>query len=123
MPSGIENPNKNKFFDFLQIKKDKETEKGIIIFDSKNKISNIPKKAFDYKIGTRCALDWIIDYYKPKKLNPDKETHHKTLIENDLTNYDYKKIREYLFDLIPKVIDISVEVVEIFEELERLEEL
>ena len=123
MPSGIENPNKNKFFDFLQIKKDKETEKGIIIFDSKNKISNIPKKAFDYKIGTRCALDWIIDYYKPKKLNPDKETHHKTLIENDLTNYDYKKIREYLFDLIPRVIEISVEVVEIFEELERLEEL
>ena len=123
MPSGIENPNKNKFFDFLQIKKDKETEKGIIIFDSKNKISNIPKKAFDYKIGTRSALDWIIDYYKPKKLNPDKETHHKTLIENDLTNYDYKKIREYLFDLIPRVIEISVEVVEIFEEFERLEEL
>ena len=120
MPSGIENPNKNKFFDFLQIKKDKETEKGIIIFDSKNKISNIPKKAFDYKIGTRCALDWIIDYYKPKKLNPDKETHHKTLIENDLTNYDYKKIREYLFDLIPRVIAVSVEVAEIFEELENL---
>ncbi len=118
MPSGIENPNKNRFFDFLQIKKDK----GIIIFDSKNKISNIPKKAFDYKIGTRSALDWIIDYYKPKKLNPDKETHHKTLIENDLTNYDYKKIREYLFDLIPRVIQISVEVVEIFEELERLDE-
>ncbi|WP_432632351.1 type ISP restriction/modification enzyme [Brachyspira sp.] len=118
MPSGIENPNKNRFFDFLQIKKDK----GIIIFDSKNRISNIPKKAFDYKIGTRSALDWIIDYYKPKKLNPDKETHHKTLIENDFTNYDYKKIREYLFDLIPRVIQISVEVVEIFEELESLDE-
>ena len=117
MPSGIENPNKNRFFDFLQIKKDKET----IIFDSKNKISNIPKKAFLYKIGTRSALDWIIDYYKPKKLNPDKELHHKTLIENDLTNYDYKKIREYLFDLIPKVIAVSLEIVEIFEELERLE--
>ena len=116
-PNGIENPNKNRFFDFLQIKKDKET----IIFDSKNKISNIPKKAFLYKIGTRSALDWIIDYYKPKKLNPDKELHHKTLIENDLTNYDYKKIREYLFDLIPKVIAVSLEIVEIFEELERLE--
>ena len=118
MPSGIENPNKNKFFDFLQIKKDKQT----IIFDSKNKISNIPKKALDYKIGTRCALDWVVDYYKPKKLNPDKELHHKTLIENDLTNYDYKKIREYLFDLIPRVIAVSVEVAEIFEELENLDE-
>ena len=117
MPKGIENPNKNKFFDFLTIKKDK----GIIILDSKNRIENIPKKAFDYKIGTRCALDWIVDYYKPKKLNPQKELHHETLINNDLTNYDWKKIREYLFDLIPKVIAISVEIVEIFEELEKFD--
>lgn len=118
MPKGIENPNKNKFFDFLTIKKDKQT----IILDAKNIIENIPKKAFDYKIGTRCALDWIVDYYKPKKLNPQKELHHASLIDNDLTNYDWKNIREYLFDLIPKVIAISVEIVEIFEELERLEE-
>lgn len=117
MPKGIENPNKNKFFDFLTIKKDK----GIIILDSKNRIENISKKAFDYKIGTRCALDWIVDYYKPKKLNPQKELHHETLINNDLTNYDWKKIREYLFDLIPKVIAISVEIVEIFEELEKFD--
>ena len=105
--------------DFTAMKLNKE--KGILIFDGKNRIENIPKKAFDYKIGTRTALDWIIDYYKPKKLNPQKELHHKTLIENGLNSYDYKKIREYLFDLIPKVISISVESVDIFEELERLD--
>ena len=104
--------------DFSMIKLNKE--KGIIIFDGKNRIENIPKKAFDYKIGTRSALDWIIDYYKPKKLNPQKELHHKTLIENGLNSYDYKKIREYLFELIPKVIEISVETVDIFKELEKL---
>lgn len=117
MPEGIENPNKNKFFDFLTIKKDKAT----IILDAKNRISNIPKRAFDYKIGTRSALDWIVDYYKPKKLNPQKELHHKTLIENNLTNYDWENIRKYLFDLIPKVVNISVEIVEIFEELEKFD--
>ncbi len=104
--------------DFSLIKLNKE--KGIIIFDGKNRIENIPKKAFDYKIGTRSALDWIIDYYKPKKLNPQKELHHKTLIENGLNFYDYKNIREYLFELIPKVIEISVETVDIFKELEKL---
>lgn len=104
--------------DFSMIKLNKE--KGIIIFDGKNRIENIPKKAFDYKIGTRSALDWIIDYYKPKKLNPQKELHHKTLIENGLNFYDYKNIREYLFELIPKVIEISVETVDIFKELEKL---
>lgn len=104
--------------DFSMIKLNKE--KGTIIFDGKNRIENIPKKAFDYKIGTRSALDWIIDYYKPKKLNPQKELHHKTLIENGLNSYDYKNIREYLFELIPKVINISVETVDIFKELEKL---
>lgn len=104
--------------DFSMIKLNKE--KGIIIFDGKNRIENIPKKAFDYKIGTRSALDWIIDYYKPKKLNPQKELHHKTLIENGLNSYYYKNIREYLFELIPKVIEISVETVDIFKELEKL---
>lgn len=104
--------------DFSMIKLNKE--KGIIIFDGKNRIENIPKKAFDYKIGTRSALDWIIDYYKPKKLNPQKELHHKTLIENGLNSCDYKNIREYLFELIPKVIEISVETVDIFKELEKL---
>ncbi len=104
--------------DFSMIKLNKE--KGIIIFDGKNRIENIPKKAFDYKIGTRSALDWIIDYYKPKKLNPQKELHHKTLIESGLNSYDYKNIREYLFELIPKVIEISVETVDIFKELEKL---
>lgn len=104
--------------DFSMIKLNKE--KGIIIFDGKNRIENIPKKAFDYKIGTRSALDWIIDYYKPKKLNPQKELHHKTLIENGLNSYDYKNIREYLFELIPKIIEISLETVDIFKELEKL---
>ena len=68
-----------------------------------------------YKFG-------IYSYLKIRfqKLNPQKELHHKTLIENGLNSYDYKNIREYLFELIPKVINISVETVDIFKELEKL---
>ena len=64
----------------------------------------------------------IYSYLKIRfqKLNPQKELHHKTLIENGLNSYDYKNIREYLFELIPKVINISVETVDIFKELEKL---
>jgi len=105
--------------DFTAMKLNKE--KGILTFDGKNRIENIPKKAFDYKIASKSALEWVIHYYSYKNLRPDKEPDHKTLIENGLNSYDYKKIREYLFDLIPKVISISVESVDIFEELERLD--
>lgn len=104
--------------DFSMIKLNKE--KGIIIFDGKNRIENIPKKAFDYKIATKSAIEWVINYFSNKNLRPDKEPDHKTLIENGLNSYDYKNIREYLFELIPKVIEISVETVDIFKELEKL---
>lgn len=117
MVEELKNPNKNNYFDFLKINKDK----AVIILDAKNRIENIPKKAFDYKIGSRSALDWIADYYKPKKLKPDKELHHKTLIENDLTAYDWIKIREYLFDLIPRIVGVSMECVDIFKEIGKLE--
>ncbi|OEJ14407.1 hypothetical protein BFL38_06145 [Brachyspira hampsonii] len=116
MPEKIDNPNKNNFFDFLKLNKEKCT----IILDAKNIIKNIPSKAFEYKIGSRSALDWICDYYKPKKLRPDKELHHKTLIDNNLTNYDWLSIRSYLLDIIPRIISISIESVDIFEKLKKL---
>ena len=116
IPKNIDNPNKNNFFDFLKLNK----EKSIIILDSKNIIKNIPNKAFDYKIGSRSALDWILDYYKPKKLKPQKELHHKTLIDNNLTKYDWAKIRLFLLDIIPKIINVSIESVDIFERLKKL---
>lgn len=116
IPEKIDNPNKNNFFDFLKLNK----EKGTIILDSKNIIKNIPPKAFDYKIGSRSALDWICDYYKPKKLKPEKELHHKTLIDNDLTNYDWVSIRSYLLDIIPRIVAVSIEIVDIFERLKKL---
>ena len=116
IPKNIDNPNKNNFFDFLKLNK----EKSIIILDSKNIIKNIPNKAFDYKIGSRSALDWILDYYKPKKLKPEKELHHKTLIDNNLTKYDWAKIRLFLLDIIPKIINVSIESVDIFERLKKL---
>lgn len=116
IPEKIDNPNKNNFFDFLKLNK----EKGIIILDAKNIIKNIPSKAFDYKIGSRTALDWICDYYKPKKLKTEKELHHKTLIENNLTNYDWVSIRSYLIDIIPRIVSVSIESVDIFEKLKKL---
>ncbi|WP_300367987.1 type ISP restriction/modification enzyme [Brachyspira sp.] len=96
IPKKIDNPNKNNFFDSLKLNK----ETGTIILDSKNIIKNISSKAFDYKIGSRSTLDCICDYYKPKKLKPEKELHHKTLIENNsqiMTGFQYANILLILY--------------------------
>ncbi|MDZ4182718.1 MAG: type ISP restriction/modification enzyme, partial [Candidatus Cloacimonadaceae bacterium] len=40
---------------------------GIIILDEDTSISGIPSSAWDYKLGNRSALEWILDQYKEKK--------------------------------------------------------
>ena len=117
LPTGIENPNKNNVTHPMKIDKNN----GVLILDNHNKIENIPLEVFDYKIGSRSALDWIVEYHKPKKLNPEKELHHATLINEGLDTYDWKTIRAYLFDLVPKIVAVSLETLEIYGELSEKE--
>lgn len=89
-----------------------------LYLDAKNKISGIPQKVYEYKIGTKSALDWVVEYHKFKKLDPEKELHHKTLIEEDLDTYDWKSIRTHLLELIPKIITVSLDTLTIYDELD-----
>lgn len=114
LPEGIGNPNKNKVTHPMKLDK----KNGILYLDAKNKISGIPLEVFEYKIGTKSALDWVIEYHKFKKLDPEKELHHKTLIEEDLDTYDWKSIRSYLLDLVPKIITVSLDTINIYTELD-----
>jgi predicted helicase len=44
------------------LKADKKS--GRVVFDSQTSLSGIPPEAWEYKLGTRCALEWILDQYK-----------------------------------------------------------
>ncbi len=114
LPTGIDNPNKNHVTHPMKIDK----KKGVLILDNHNKIENIPLEVFNYKIGSRSALDWIVEYHKFKKLNPEKELHHATLINEGLDTYDWQTIRAGLFDLIPRIVRVSLETLEICRELD-----
>jgi len=117
LPEGIDNPNKNHVTHPMKIDK----KLGILHLDAKNKIENIPLEVFNYKIGSRSALDWIVEYHKFKKLNPQKELHHKTLIDEGLDTYDWKSIRANLLTLIPKIVTVSLDTIKIYDELREQE--
>ena len=74
-------------------------------------LDGIPSKAFDYRLGNRSALEWIIDQYCVKM---DK----RSGIVNDPNRADDS---EYIVKLIGKVITVSLETVEIVEKLPNLE--
>ena len=74
-------------------------------------ITGIPVKAFDYRLGTRSALEWVIDQYRVK-------TDRRSGIVNDPNRVDNP---QYIVKLIGKVITVSLETVDIVNEMPALD--
>lgn len=47
------------------LKTDKDA--GRIVLDSRTTLAGIPPEAWDYKLGNRSAVEWLLDQYKGKK--------------------------------------------------------
>ena len=74
-------------------------------------LDGIPSRAFDYRLGNRSALEWVIDQYRVK-------TDKRSGIVNDPNRDDDP---QYIIRLIRKVITVSLETVSIVEDLPELE--
>ena len=88
------------------LKADKEG--GRILLDSETTLSGIPPEAWDYKLGNRSALEWILDQYKEKK--PKDPT-----IREKFDTYRFADYKEKVVDLLMRVTTVSVETVAIVE--------
>ena len=73
-------------------------------------LDGIPSRAFDYRLGNRSALEWVIDQYRVK-------TDKRSGIVNDPNREDDP---QYIIRLIRKVITVSLESVSIVEDLPPL---
>ncbi|MBL9049311.1 MAG: N-6 DNA methylase [Tabrizicola sp.] len=85
-----------------------EPDSGTITLDSETVISGIPKAAWDYRLGNRSGLDWILDQHKEK--TPKDPT-----IREKFNTYRFADHKEKVADLIARVTRVSVETVEIVE--------
>lgn len=74
-------------------------------------LGGIPPQTFAYQLGNHSALDWVIDQYQ---VSVDK----RSGISNDPNNPDDEI---YILRLIKQVITVSVETVEIVNNLPPLE--
>lgn len=70
-------------------------------------ITKIPKKAFDYVVNGKSAIDWVIERYK-------KTTDKDSLIENNPNDYAGGK---YVFELLCRVIKLSEKSVDLIEKI------
>ena len=73
-------------------------------------LDGIPAEVYDYRLGTRSALEWIVDQYRVR-------TDKRSGIVNDPNRAEEPR---YIVDLIARVIAVSLKTVQIVESLSEL---
>jgi predicted helicase len=84
---------------------------GTIILDDVTTLEGVPKIAWEYRLGNRCALEWILDQYKEKK--PKDPT-----IAEKFNTYCFADYKEQVIDLIQRVCTVSVETMQIIQQIQ-----
>ncbi len=79
-----------------------DKDAGSITLDSETTLRGIPPDAWNYKLGNRCALEWVLDQYKEKK--PKDPT-----IREKFDTYRFTDYKEKVIDLLMRVTTVSVE--------------
>ena len=74
-------------------------DKSAIIYNDFLTLSGIPPEAFDYKLGNRSALEWVIDQYRASKDDHGNITSDPNRLDDE----------EYIVRLIGQVISVSLE--------------
>lgn len=85
----------------------KEPDRSRIVVNHRITLAGIPDEAHDYMIGTRSALDWLLDRYK---VSPNQDSG----ITNDPNDWTREQdAPNYIVELIKRVVTVSVRTVEI----------
>jgi predicted helicase len=87
-------------------------EIGIILLDENTELHGIPKEVWDYKVGNRSALEWILDQYKEKKASDPT-------IAEKFNSYTFADYKEHVIDLLSRAGRVSIETMRLITEMEN----
>ena len=76
--------------------------------DDKTTLTGVPESAWCYRLGSRSALEWVLDQYKERK--PRDPT-----IAARFNTYRFADHKERVIDLLQRVCTVSVETMRIVE--------
>ncbi len=87
-----------------------DKERGVIVIDDQTTLSGVPESAWRYQLGTRSALEWVLDQYKEKK--PRDPT-----IRERFNAYRFADHKERVIDLIRRVCTVSVKTMDVVDDM------
>ena len=87
--------------------------RSTIVLDKKTMLTDVPVEAWDYRLGSRSALEWVLDQYKER-------TPRDPTIRERFNTYRFADHKEKVIDLLQRVCTVSVETVRIVNQLNLL---
>ncbi|MBL7119859.1 MAG: hypothetical protein ISS53_04165 [Dehalococcoidia bacterium] len=87
-----------------------EKQLNSIRLDTITTLTNIPPEAWEYKLGNRSALEWVLEYYKERKPKDP------TILEK-FNTYRFADYKDQVIDLLARVCAVSVETMRIIGEM------
>ena len=104
-----------EYYEVQQMKFPKKGQKDTILYNHWNTIKNIPEKAYEYVVNGKSAIEWIMERYA---ITTDK----KSGITNNPNDWsrEHEKPR-YILDLLLSVINVSVQTVDIVNNLPEVD--
>lgn len=90
-------------------------QRNTIIYNGNIRIENIPDKAYEYIVNGKSAIEWVMERYQVS-------TNKDSKIQNNPNDWsiEHNKPR-YILDLLLSVINVSIQTVDIVNELPNLE--
>ena len=90
-----------------------ERESARIVIDTQTTLEGIPDQAWKFRLGNRCALEWVLEQYKERKPKDP------TLREN-FDSYRFADYKERVIDLLMRVTRVSANSQEIVEAMSEV---
>lgn len=92
-----------------------KADKSVIQYNDRITLSGVPEQAYRYMLGSRSAVEWIIDRYYVK-------TDKKSGIVNDPNDWS-REVGDprFVLDLLARIVTVSVETMKIVDALPPLD--
>ena len=107
LPNLIETPPLNWRVEKMTLSKDKTS----LRYNESLTVVDIPAEVFDYRLGNRSALEWVVDRYRVRE-----DPHGSSIVADPNRGED----AQYIVRLLGQVMHVSVETVRLIAELPPL---
>ncbi len=87
-----------------------DKDRGVITLDDQTTLTGVPADAWRYQLGSRSALEWVLDQYKERK--PRDPT-----IRERFNTYRFADHKERVIDLLRRVCTVSVKTMDVVDDM------